>query len=174
LLIYILYTFSQFWSFLFFYCIGCKYTLPNLIILDKNILTLLKYIDFLLLSGLFLLLLLLCLFNALNATVHVYLNFFKHFFTLLTVNYTVQLSKACYFIFNAINKVINYNTTFDPKFLYKLVKTKNPKKILMRALISKACVFLKYNFACNNCNNILVFDFLALLFCTHLAVEVMH
>ena len=119
LLLCILHTFSQFWSFFFFYCIGCKYTLSNLIILDKNILTLLKYIDFLLLVGLFLLLLLLCLFNALNNATCLSL-FFKNLFTLLTVvhqpSYSSILSKVCYFIFNAINKFINYNTAFDPNF----------------------------------------------------------
>ena len=46
---------------------------------------------------------------------HVYFYFFEHIFTLLDVHYAVQLSEVCYFIFNAINKLINYNTTFDPK-----------------------------------------------------------
>jgi hypothetical protein len=54
--------------------------------------------------------------------------FLKDFFSLLAVLYTIQLSEVYYFIFNAINKFINYNTTFGPKIFLKICKNQKPKK----------------------------------------------
>ena len=115
----ILHAFESSLKLFIFYCIGCNYTISNLIMLDKNILTLLKYIYFLLLSGLFLLLLLLYLFNALNTQYYMLISIIlKRHFTLLAVHYTVQLSEVCYFIFNEMNKFIYYNKIFDPKNVF--------------------------------------------------------
>ena len=41
----------------------------------------------------------------------------------------------------------------------------------MRALISKECIFLHYNFAYNNCNSVQVFDLSVPLFCTRFALK---